>query len=288
MAERRKLEREADEKKTRKRATNKSPFNDTPVLTDLNATRINLFLQQLRRDTKRNARKIENPEVSAATKNRYRAALQLFAAWLIRNEYLAKNPTRDKGVPKYKELTRRLPSMTREQFTKYVAHARKVDEEAALVLLLLLLSDADIGEMMLMQRQDVTNGLTTCIRFQRTKPATKERLVPIPDSVAEELIAYVTRTSVAETDRVFAPELRRRTYTAHRSARGAIGKPNLRIKDLRHLAALEWLKADINIVTISLYLGHSTLSQTMRYVDANPSHEEAAKAAQNVSRNLGL
>lgn len=288
VAERRKLERAEEERATRTKAMNQSPFADTPILADLNATNINLFLQQLRRDTKRKEEKIEIPKVSAATKNRYRAALQLFAAWLVRNEYMVKNPTADKAVPKHKEFTRRLPSMTSEQFTRYVAHARKADGEGALLLLVLLLSGADVGEVMLMQAQDLTQGTVTRIRFQRTKTATKERLVPIPESVAAELAVYMAKMKILETDRVFPPEFRKRAYTAHRFARRVIGKPELRIKDLRHLAALIWLKAGVNIVTISGYLGHSTLGQTMRYVDAHPNEEEAAKVALDVSRNLGL
>lgn len=291
ITEQRKQAREASEKGPERKSATNASARDVPNLADLSATQINLFLQQLRRDGKGKPN-VERPSVSDATKNRYRAALQIFAAWLVRNDYIARNPTSDKAVPKYKELEGRLPSMTKEQFTSYLAHARKVDSDGALVLLVLLVSGADIGEVMLMQAQDLTNGHVkrglTRIRFQRSKTATKPRLVPIPDSVAKELRAYVMRRKLADTDTVFPPELRKGAYTAHRSARGAIGKPELRVKDLRHLAALTWLKAGAHIVTISGYLGHSTLSQTMRYLNAVPDEAEAAKIALDVSGNLGL
>lgn len=48
----------------------------------------------------------------------------------------------------------------------------------------------------------------------------------------------------------------------------------IRIKDLRHLAAISWAKADVRIELIKEWLGHATLNQTMIYSRFIPTHGE--------------
>jgi integrase len=75
-------------------------------------------------------------------------------------------------------------------------------------------------------------------------------------------------------------------WRAHRPARAAIGRPGLTIKDLRHVAAIAWNRAGVNMVRIKDYLGHATLSQTARYAHYAPDQAEEADLARRIARQL--
>jgi integrase len=73
---------------------------------------------------------------------------------------------------------------------------------------------------------------------------------------------------------------------AHEAAAAAIGRPSLRVKDLRHIAAIAWAKAGVRIDRISQLLGHASLSQTMIYVNFQPDTTEEADIARGSLREL--
>lgn len=105
------------------------------------------------------------------------------------------------------------------------------------------------------------------IRYQRPKTMTRPRYIPLTLSVASTLREHIALNHLKLTDHLFEQSLRPNVECAHRHARQAVGQSNLRLKDLRHLAAIAWRLGGVDIVNIRDLLGHSTLAQTTRYTD---------------------
>ena len=66
----------------------------------------------------------------------------------------------------------------------------------------------------------------------------------------------------------------------------AISRPELTLKDLRHIAAIAWVRAGVHIRHVQRYLGHTSLSQTMKYCDYEPDTETESAAAERAAATL--
>ena len=66
----------------------------------------------------------------------------------------------------------------------------------------------------------------------------------------------------------------------------AIARPELTIKDLRHIAAIAWVKAGVHIRLVQRWLGHTTLTETMKYTDYEPDAGMAVEMAERAAATL--
>jgi len=253
---------------------------------------------------------------SAQTKDRYRAAISGFCTWLITNDRLTKHPIKGSGVKaEPKHATRRLPEMVPEDYAEYFTALAKTrpdgvprEEHAALreqvrvFFRLLIHTGADVGELRTVTVADVRFGGTrsdglqglTYIRLQRPKTHTDPRLVPYPQVYVGELRSYIVGKGLRRGDPLF--DLRETqgksgvmmpdVVAAHRMGKNAIGQPNLRTKDLRHIAAISWAREGVPIQRISRWLGHSTIQQTMVYEDYVPKDAEIESAVARAAEGL--
>lgn len=249
------------------------------------------------------------------TKDRYRAALSGFCTWLVGKGRLDKHPIKAKGVPpERKKATRRLPDMRPEDYAAYFDgllktrpfegrdHIEQLREQLTVFFRMLIHTGADVGELRTVvvsdvqfgeTRQDGTAGLTH-IRLQRPKTYTEVRRVPYPQACVSELRSFIAGRGLQRGDLLF--DLRATkcksgyilpdVVAAHRLARKAIGQPLLRVKDLRHVAAISWARAGFPIQRISRWLGHSTLQQTMIYENYLPEDSEIEDAVERAADRL--
>jgi integrase len=227
---------------------------------------------------------------SGATQNRYRATLSALSTWLVKHGHLAVHPIAHKKVEKARENDPRMPPpFTPDDYRGYLdaIGGRVQGAELRCLFLLLLHTAADIGEAMRREAWHVELDRTVPrVRFKRTKTRTPERPVPLPDAVAAEVRAHLAQYGLRGEARLFGMLSEKDWRPAHEAAAAAIGRPSLRVKDLRHIAAIAWAKAGVRIDRISQLLGHASLSQTMIYVNFQPDTTEEADIARGSLREL--
>jgi integrase len=75
-------------------------------------------------------------------------------------------------------------------------------------------------------------------------------------------------------------------YTAFKAAAAAIGKPKLRVHDLRHTAATRTLRATQNLKLASRQLGHTRIATTERYAHVLDDDLRQGMAASHDPRKI--
>lgn len=270
-------------------------------LTDITANNINDFLSDLK------SRRSNPPrELDPQTKDRYRAAVGGFCTYLEKHGKITAHPVKEGDVPLWnKNPHRRLPRCSRKEYEDYfdavglmrtdlpTEEAEPLREACTVFLRMLWHTGGDVSEVRRLIVDDITwpeeasrqiegRDALAMIRLKRTKTKTPERYVPYPPEHVAELRRFVERQGLKHDGLVFGclrqvvgrmnsylPDIQ----TAHRTAVKRMGR-EIRIKDLRHLAAISWARADVRIEQIKTWLGHSTINQTMIYSDFLPSQGE--------------
>lgn len=236
-------------------------------------------------------------EASAATKNRYFMALYGFASWLVDTDVLAKHPL--KGASLYDEGARRIRYFTPEEYRAYFRAIEADRPELVPVFKLLAHTGADIGEVVETALANGTRSHPLRVRdlhfdrdlprvlFKRSKvDDSPERLVPVPDDVAEALKRHVERHGLRLQDPLFGMFTDMDLRYAHARARTAIGREDMRRKDLRHVAAVLWRRAGVDLDRIREWLGHADIAQTMVYAGFGPDDAYDAPAIKRVTEFL--
>lgn len=242
-------------------------------------------------------------EANVQTRDRYRAAICGFCTYLVDRGIIKFHPIKDGNVPLWdRNPDHRLPHASREDYSAYFRgvsqmrpdlppdQAHSLREACTIFLRLLWHTGGDVSEVRKLIVADVSwpernahepRPLCT-IRLKRTKVRSKPRLVPYPPEHVAELRAFIKSRELKHNDSIFGclrqvisktssylPDIR----TAHEKAVKEMGR-YIRIKDLRHLAAISWAKSDVRIEQIRKWLGHSSIDQTTVYSDFIPTHGE--------------
>lgn len=241
--------------------------------------------------------------VGAATRNRMLGSIAAFCRWLHETGHLPTNPAAT--IEFIEEERRRVPVFTSAEYAAYVRHleADWRDDQRVLAILLLIHTGADVGELIEQRPPYASEGLRvsriafaavgpagsaglTRIQFRRTKTYTPERHVPVPGWLADRLRAHVAAQALRPGDLLF-PGLRANMIArAHRRAVVAIGRPELRVKDLRHIAAQFWRRAGADLQTVQEWLGHADPKQTTVYAGFRPDAEFEAPIVNRASALL--
>jgi integrase len=75
-------------------------------------------------------------------------------------------------------------------------------------------------------------------------------------------------------------------YRVYQDACAKVGYPDLRFHDLRHLTAINLIRAGLDLVSIKTTLGHASLQSTMRYAE-HADDTAASRAASLLDRLRG-
>lgn len=205
----------------------------------------------------------------------------------MRRGHLLKHPIAYKAVPKYEETAPRLPVFSDAQYDAYFNRVREEQPQLEIVFKLLIHTGADIGELFLAKVRDCDLvGLPARVRLKRTKRNTPERRVPMDSALANNLREYIAANGLRQHDLLLAPLERSEVERVHKICRDAIEYPALRIKDFRHIAAISWRLAGIDIMVIKDWLGHATLNQTMVYAAYRPDDADEARLAEQAAARL--
>lgn len=264
---------------------------DSASVADVTAANVDAFLSQLTDQRTTDARPAQG-----STVNRYRAVIGGMCTWAIRNGRMREHPIAGKKVEKRPEPHHRLPELSADEYRDYMAHVQGSRPDLAVVLLLLIHTAPDVGELLARTVRDVDleDGKIT---YQRTKTkrfesTNKPRKVPMPTVVVEELRAHIAEHELRGSQLLFDMFRRSDIESTHARAAKAIQRPELTLKDLRHVAAIAWVKAGVHIRLVQRWLGHGTLTQTMKYTDYEPdaeaANEMAERAAETLNKTVGV
>jgi len=115
------------------------------------------------------------------------------------------------------------------------------------------------------------------IRFKRQKVTKSvERDVPLARRWADDLKAHIAHYRLRRSQEVFAMVDRGLFERAHERAVRSIERPDINLKDLRHFAAQSWAAAGARLEHMKVWLGHSSITQTMIYSRFLPEDSQVA------------
>ncbi len=166
--------------------------------------------------------------------------------------------------------------MTADEYRDYMAAATALRPDLVVILLLLIHTAPDVGELLGVAARDADLE-TKRMRYERSKtkrfgPA--PRLVPMPSIVLAEVRAHLAEYGVRGSQSLFGMVKRSDVEWLHDRAAHAIQRPELTLKDLRHVAAIAWVKAGVHIRLVQKWLGHAQLSTTAVYANAVGAEEK--------------
>lgn len=182
------------------------------------------------------------------TKNRYRAALSVFAKWLVEREVIDANPVRD--VAMYKERDPRMVWMTWADAER-VAKASWLPYENLFALM--AATGIELGAALRLTRGDVDLSAQT-IHARGSKTVWRNRVVRY-EAWAQGFLYRLTSGCIGPTP-LFPPMKHRDVLAAFREAQGAVGLSGHRLHDLRHTYAVNALKKGYKPTVVAHQLGH--------------------------------
>lgn len=262
----------------------------TPMLTDVTTEKIEKFLGNLVNERTTS----ETVAASGSTVNRYRAVIGGLCTWAVAVGRISNHPIAGKKVKKRAEPMHQIPELSSDEYRDYFAGVKAVEPAKTLVVILFLRmlahTGGDVGEVITRVTRDVDLERRR-VRYHRTKTqryetANRPRFVPLPQLIVDDLRAHIALYRLRGNMPVFGMIERRDVETAHRRAVKAIDRTDLTLKGLRHVAAISWVRGGNHIRHVQRWLGHATLSQTMKYTDYEPDVEELAPAIERAADSL--
>lgn len=246
---------------------------------DLTVPAINQFLSGLIKDGRGKGR-----PAAAGTKNRYRASIQGFCSWLVREGHERTTPFAVRGaITLHQEpsgATKRLPELEPDELNAYLAAVLRLGgPEYRLLAWAHVATGADAGELheaLTVRHCRFTDGGITRLRFIRTKTEGRgavERLVPVAEGFAKELRQHIEANELERDALVFGMCDYWKAYEIHVKAMEAAGRPGINRKDLRHVAAIRWRRAGADLEQIREWLGHTNINQTRIYAAFKPNDD---------------
>ena len=157
-------------------------------------------------------------------------------------------------------MSRKLPkSIKQEEFFALVKKTRKNDKQARLAFILAFGAGMRLSETLHVKAEDIDEERKSILI--REGKGSKDRVVPLPKGWRSEMKAWLPiKKSARSLERNFKIAARRaklnQDYTFH---------------SLRHGFATRCIEAGVPINQVQLLLGHSNVSTTSIYIQANPT-----------------
>lgn len=191
------------------------------------------------------------------TKNRYRAALSVFAKWLVEREVLESNPVRD--VAMYKEHDPRMVWMPWKDAERVATEAETLFLRALFALM--AGSGMELGAALAVTRDDIDLDAATA-HARGSKTVWRNRVVRI-EAWAIPFLRIAAGEDVGPW-LVFPPMAHRDILNAFRAAQKAVGLSGHRLHDLRHTYAVNALKKGYKPGIVAHQLGHKDASMVTK------------------------
>jgi integrase len=200
---------------------------------------------------------------SPGTRNRVLSALSALFERAIALGYVRHNPAR--ACRRAREHAAPLPLVSIAEQRRLIG---ALPEAMRPFFLTALDTGARRGELLALRWADV--DLETRSLLVRRSKSGRPRIVRLSKRAAKAL-GDAKPDTVAGGALVFADavagygDLRWRWRRAFKEAAAAIGHPALRVHDLRHLAAINLVRAGLDLPSVQAHLGHKHLISTLRY-----------------------
>ena len=195
-------------------------------------------------------------DCSGPTKNRYRAALSVFAKWLVEREILEHNPVHEVGTQKEHEP--RMVWMT-------WADARRVAMAAPrpyrVLFAMMGATGIELGAALRLTAADVDTEAAT-IHARGSKTPWRNRVVRYEAWAA--ILIETHRMGLIGAAVLFPDLKHRQTLAAFRDAQKAVGLSGHRLHDLRHTYAVNALKKGYKPTVVAHQLGHKDATMVTR------------------------
>lgn len=204
------------------------------------------------------------------------SSLRTFFKYLISQGHIPKNPMEDIESPK---LEKKIPlSLSYEQVQRLLntpdTHTYLGFRDRC-IMELFYSSGLRVSELVDLDKKDVNNK-ELLIRLRGK--GKKERVIPITRNAAEWIEAYLNHPKRKARDRkaLFLNRFGRRLtsrsvdrkFEEHLTKTGLSG--NITPHTIRHTIATHWLESGMDLKTIQLLLGHSSLATTTIYTHVSP------------------
>lgn len=190
--------------------------------------------------------------MSGSTRNRYRAALSVFARWLVEREVLGSNPVRD--VRQHAPNAPRMAWLTREQAKKLL---KALPPENRAMEALMAATGMELQAVQRLRRSDIALEMKT-VRAQGSKTAWRNRVVVSTEPWAWEMVEGYMRTLLPET---LCFHVRGDTLLkVHQRISKEQGLPETTLHDWRHSYAVWSLKDRLKPEVVARQLGHKDTS----------------------------
>ncbi len=242
-------------------------------LDDLDADSLRTYIEQLR------ARGLA--QASVATKVR---SLKAFGKWLVREEYLGKDPFGRVGQTKVDDTAKAALSPDEVDRLLATCDRRRVVGARDFALILLLFSTGlRAGEVVALRRDDL-DGDKGLITVRRGKGG-KFRVVPLGRPVERALDKYLDHPRRRRYERsplLFLTDDGSPLDPNHLwhllERRGKRAGVHAHPHKFRHSAAIQYLRSGGRVETLKAMLGHTTLDMTLHYarivgLDLSTAHE---------------
>lgn len=190
--------------------------------------------------------------MSGSTRNRYRAALSVFARWLVEREVLESNPVRD--VRQHTPNAPRVTWLTREQAKKLLL---ALPQENRAAEALMASTGMELQAVLRLKRSDLSLTLQTA-RAHGSKTAWRNRVVVSTEPWAWEMVRRYATNILPEA---LCFHVRGDTLLkVHQRISKEQGLPETTLHDWRHSYAVWSLKDGISETAVAQQLGHKDTS----------------------------
>lgn len=187
-------------------------------------------------------------QMSGSTKNRYRAALSVFARWLLEREVIDVNPVRD--VRAAKANPPRMVWLTRDQAKALIG---ALPGEHAAMEALMATTGMELQSVKRLRRRDVSLDLKT-IAAHGSKTAWRNRVVIATEPWAWELVEKHMKPLTPDA---ICFSVRGDTLLkTHRRVAASLGLPDTTLHDWRHSYAIWSLRDGVSATAVARQLGH--------------------------------
>ena len=201
--------------------------------------------------------------IKQATQNRYRSLLNHIFNNAIKDNVILSNPV--KYIKRYKEKSRNRALNTNEINLLLGACKQSRNEELYYIVLVALYTGMRYSNIINMKKSNI-KGNVYQLDGSETK-AGKSQLIYLHQDLINELNGYI-KNNIGSY--IFKSKY---ILGSFKTALKKAGIENFRFHDLRRTFATTLLYNNVNIVTISNILGHSSIMMTQKYL-ANDSKKE--------------
>lgn len=145
----------------------------------------------------------------------------------------------------------------------------KLAERDSLIILVLAFTGLRRSELLNLRPCDTVNNKI----LVRAGKGDKDRVAHLPNTLAPQLAAYITKHQIKLTDKIF-PLSPNRLYVVVKQAATAAGIPDITPHTLRHYFATRLAEKGAQIKSIQELLGHADISTTAIYIDLASTHPD--------------